>query len=144
MKKLNIDKNKILNIIVYSLLIFIVLFSLWTSQTKTDNSKLSYDKFIKMAKNKEISTVMINLNDTTFVATDNHKKNHTVDNPKYDNFKKDLLEYGIEVKESRTTNYMSYIFNFLQLAIMIFIMYKFYGVMLQQTKGGRQYEQSND
>ena len=130
-----IDKNKILNIIVYSLLIFIVLFSLWTSQTKTDNSKLSYDKFIKMAKNKEISTVMINLNDTTFVATDNHKKNHTVDNPKYDNFKKDLLEYGIEVKESRTTNYMSYIFNFLQLAIMIFIMYKFYGVMLQQTKG---------
>lgn len=135
MKKLNIDKNKILNIIVYSLLIFIVLFSLWTSQTKTDNSKLSYDKFIKMAKNKEISTVMINLNDTTFVATDNHKKNHTVDNPKYDNFKKDLLEYGIEVKESRTTNYMSYIFNFLQLAIMIFIMYKFYGVMLQQTKG---------
>lgn len=135
MKKLNIDKNKILNIIVYSLLIFIVLFSLWTSQTKTDNSKLSYDKFIKMAKNKEISTVMINLNDTTFVATDNHKKNHTVDNPKYDNFKKDLLEYGIEVKESRTTSYMSYIFNFLQLAIMIFIMYKFYGVMLQQTKG---------
>lgn len=135
MKKLNIDKNKILNIIVYSLLIFIVLFSLWVSQTKTDNSKLSYDKFIKMAKNKEISTVMINLNDTTFVATDNHKKNHTVDNPKYDNFKKDLLEYGIEVKESRTTNYMSYIFNFLQLAIMIFIMYKFYGVMLQQTKG---------
>jgi len=135
MKKLNIDKNKILNIIVYSLLIFIVLFSLWASQTKTDNSKLSYDKFIKMAKNKEISTVMINLNDTTFVATDNHKKNYTVDNPKYDNFKKDLLEYGIEVKESRTTNYMSYIFNFLQLAIMIFIMYKFYGVMLQQTKG---------
>ena len=122
MKKLNIDKNKILNIIVYSLLIFIVLFSLWASQTKTDNSKLSYDKFIKMAKNKEISTVMINLNDTTFVATDNHKKNYTVDNPKYDNFKKDLLEYGIEVKESRTTNYMSYIFNFLQLAIMIFIM----------------------
>lgn len=135
MKKLNIDKNKILNIIVYSLLIFIVLFSLWASQTKIDNSKLSYDKFIKMAKNKEISTVMINLNDTTFVATDNHKKNYTVDNPKYDNFKKDLLEYGIEVKESRTTNYMSYIFNFLQLAIMIFIMYKFYGVMLQQTKG---------
>lgn len=135
MKKLNIDKNKILNIIVYSLLIFIVLFSLWASQTKTDDSKLSYDKFIKMAKNKEISTVMINLNDTTFVATDNHKKNYTVDNPKYDNFKKDLLEYGIEVKESRTTNYMSYIFNFLQLAIMIFIMYKFYGVMLQQTKG---------
>ena len=132
MKKLN--ENKFINRMIYSILIILTILTIAVSQANAlSSNKMSYDKFIKMAQNKEISTVNIDLKATTFIATDNNDKRYTVDNPKYDNFKKDLLEYGIEVKETGNINYAGYLFNVIQIGIMIFIVYKFFGVMQQQS-----------
>ena len=119
---------------IYSILIILTILTIAVSQANAlSSNKMSYDKFIKMAQNKEIANVNIDLKATTFIATDNNDKHYTVDNPKYDNFKKDLLEYGIEVKETGNINYAGYLFNVIQIGIMIFIVYKFYGVMQQQS-----------
>ena len=132
MKKLN--ENKFINRMIYSILIILTILTIAVSQANAlSSNKMSYDKFIKMAQNKEIANVNIDLKATTFIATDNNDKHYTVDNPKYDNFKKDLLEYGIEVKETGNINYAGYLFNVIQIGIMIFIVYKFYGVMQQQS-----------
>lgn len=132
MKKLN--ENKFINRMIYSILIILTILTIAVSQANAlSSNKMSYDKFIKMAQNKEIANVNIDLKATTFIATDNNDKRYTVDNPKYDNFKKDLLEYGIEVKETGNINYAGYLFNVIQIGIMIFIVYKFYGVMQQQS-----------
>ena len=134
MKKNN---EKISNKFIYALLIVIVLLSLSVSYMNGNSvTKLSYDKFVKMAENKEIKDVSINLKDSTFTATDTNKQRYTVDNPKYDNFKKDLLEYGIDVKEDNSSNYTSIIFNLLQLGFMIFIGYNFYQMIKGQTNSG--------
>ena len=136
MRKKNFKKNNFFSLFVSSLLIFLVFTTIITNYLiKNQDSKLSYDKFIKMAEKKEITSVMINLNNTTFLATDTNNKTYTVDNPKYDTFKKDLLEYGIEVKESSSNLYMNYLFNFLQIGLMIFICYKFYSMIKQQSNG---------
>ena len=88
---------------------------------------------MKMAKNKEITSVSINLSNSTFTAIDTNNNEYIVDNPKYDDFKKDLLEYGIDVTENKTSNYMSYIFSFAELGLMIFMVYKIYGTFQQQN-----------
>lgn len=130
----NLNENKFINRMIYSILIILTILTIAVSQANAlSSNKMSYDKFIKMAQNKEIANVNIDLKATTFIATDNNDKRYTVDNPKYDNFKKDLLEYGIEVKETGNINYAGYLFNIIQIGIMIFIVYKFYGVMQQQS-----------
>lgn len=130
----NLNENKFINRMIYSILIILTILTIAVSQANAlSSNKMSYDKFIKMAQNKEIANVNIDLKATTFIATDNNNKRYTVDNPKYDNFKKDLLEYGIEVKETGNINYAGYLFNIIQIGIMIFIVYKFYGVMQQQS-----------
>lgn len=133
MKKQNVNTK--INLFIYSLLIIVVMLTLAVSYTNSLTNDLSYDKFMKMAKNKEIDSVLINLSDSTFIATDTNDKEYIVDNPKYDNFKKDLLEYGINVKENKSMNYINYLLSFLQIGIMIFIAYSFFKAYNNQTNG---------
>ena len=133
-KKFNNQKS--FNLFIYILLSIIVILTITVgSMNKFNINDLSYEKFTKMAKNKEIKEVSINLKDPTFIATDRNKKVYIIENPKYDNFKKELLEYGIKVEEKGTSNYMSYIFNFLQLGLMIFIGFKVFQMISQQNGG---------
>lgn len=128
-KQLTSRLTKFIIVLIASIL-FMVAFTQAFGNTQT---KLSYSKFMEKVNANKIEKVMINLSDSTFVAVGKNEKMYTVDNPKYDNFKKDLLEKGVEVTEEHATSYVNLMFNVLQLAIMIVIGFAFYNLMKQQV-----------
>lgn len=98
-------------------------------------TELSYNKFQKKVNEKQIDKVIINFSESTFLAMDKKDNVYKIDNPKYSEFKKDLLEKGIKVEEKKNGNYASVFFNVIQIGIMIAIGCAFYNLMNQQTKG---------
>lgn len=98
-------------------------------------TELSYNKFQKKVNEKQIDKVIINFSESTFIAMDKKDNVYKIDNPKYSEFKKDLLEKGIKVEEKKNGNYASVFFNVIQIGIMIAIGCAFYNLMNQQTKG---------
>jgi len=86
---------------------------------------ISYNEFMEMVENKEIDNIEINLTNDTFEVEDHNGNHYLTDNPKYSNFKKDMLEQGVEVSEYKTINYMSGLFNIISLTILISILFLF-------------------
>lgn len=128
-KQLTSRLTKFIIILIASILLMVA----FTQAFGNTQTKLSYSKFMGKVNANKIEKVMINLSDSTFVAVGKNEKMYTVDNPKYDNFKKDLLEKGVEVTEEHATSYVNLMFNVLQLAIMIVIGFAFYNLMKQQV-----------
>lgn len=128
-KQLTSRLTKFIIVLIASILLMVA----FTQVFGNTQTKLSYSKFMEKVNANKIEKVMINLSDSTFVAVGKNEKMYTVDNPKYDNFKKDLLEKGVEVTEEHATSYVNLMFNVLQLAIMIVIGFAFYNLMKQQV-----------
>lgn len=128
-KQLTSRLTKFIIVLIASILLMVA----FTQAFGNTQTKLSYSKFMEKVNANKIEKVMINLSDSTFVAVGKNEKMYTVDNPKYDNFKKDLLEKGVEVTEEHATSYVNLMFNVLQLAIMIVIGFAFYNLMKQQV-----------
>lgn len=128
-KQLTSRLTKFIIVLIASILLMVA----FTQAFGNTQTKLSYSKFMGKVNANKIEKVMINLSDSTFVAVGKNEKMYTVDNPKYDNFKKDLLEKGVEVTEEHATSYVNLMFNVLQLAIMIVIGFAFYNLMKQQV-----------
>lgn len=61
--------------------------------------EISYNEFNQMVDNKEVKKVLINLKSDTFTIIDNNDKKYTTDNPKYSEFKKDLLTKDVKIEE---------------------------------------------
>lgn len=128
-KQLTSRLTKFIIVLIASILLMVA----FTQAFGNTQTKLSYSKFMEKVNANKIEKVIINLSDSTFVAVGKNEKMYTVDNPKYDNFKKDLLEKGVEVTEEHATSYVNLMFNVLQLAIMIVIGFAFYNLMKQQV-----------
>lgn len=129
----------------------------WTG--KEDRQKIPYTEFIEYAESGKVESIDIALSDKEFKftfrdgvqrdekfekegktqnGTGRKKQNaegnpvYVVPNPKYDNFKKDMLELGIEVKEhTGSSSYTSYI----QSGMLLFFMVSFLSVFYKQTGG---------
>lgn len=93
------NKKDIKSIVVPLFFIILLFVSFLFSPIEDKTQYLEYKSFMEMVDKKEINKVYLNFNKDTFVATDNNNKNYNVNNPKYDTFKKDLLEKGIDVEE---------------------------------------------
>lgn len=93
------NKKDIKSIVVPLFFIILLFVSFLFSPIEDKTQYLEYKSFMEMVDKKEINKVYLNFNEDTFVATDNNNKNYNVNNPKYDTFKKDLLEKGIDVEE---------------------------------------------
>ncbi len=66
----------------------------------TEKDVVSYNEFIVMAENHEIKEITIDYNSDTFTfQTTTSDKTFITDNPRYDDFKKDMLSYDIKVSE---------------------------------------------
>jgi len=66
---------------------------------KQDIPSMNYLEFLNKANNKQIEQVKINLDKDVFKTKDTNGNEYLVNNPKYDDFKKDLLSMNINVKE---------------------------------------------
>jgi len=114
-------------------LLFLTLFSGLAIKTKT----ISYAEFLERVEKKEVESIEINLDKNEFIFTDNNENTYITENPKYDNFKKDMLEKGIEVKEMKSFNFSVLISLFINVGFFILIFYslKSFSKMAMNEKG---------
>lgn len=128
MKKNN-RKGRILDAVIGFILLIIILMTIinYLPSDKEKPKELSYKEFMQYAKEGMVESINIVLSDETFRFTlkDDKKEEKKKEeylkapNPKYEDFKKDMLELGIEVNESKSfANYSSYIFSIASLLIM--------------------------
>lgn len=61
--------------------------------------EVKYEEFLKMADKKNVKKIVWSEKKDAFTFYDKDEKPYSTENPKYEDFKKDMLEKGIEVKE---------------------------------------------
>ena len=85
--------------------------------------EVKYEEFLKMADKKNVKKIVWSEKKDAFTFYDKAEKPYSTENPKYEDFKKDMLEKGIEVKEiGGLSNY--------ETPIMIIVQLAMYGVFL--------------
>ena len=93
--------------------------------------EVKYEEFLKMADKKNVKKIVWSEKKDAFTFYDKDEKPYSTENPKYEDFKKDMLEKGIEVKEiGGLSNYETPIMIIVQLA-----MYGVFFVLLFKTSG---------
>ncbi|KOY65515.1 ATP-dependent metallopeptidase FtsH/Yme1/Tma family protein [Clostridium sporogenes] len=98
--KININKYVIGILIVISILIP----TLKSYAVNLNATKTSYNIFVKQMKNNEIKKIHIDFKDDNFVFINNKNNKYITDNPKTNDFKKELLQYNIEINEMHKQN----------------------------------------
>ncbi|NFR59080.1 cell division protein FtsH [Clostridium botulinum] len=98
--KININKYVICILIVISILIP----TLKSYAVNLNATKTSYNIFVKQMKNNEIKKIHIDFKDDNFVFINNKNNKYITDNPKTNDFKKELLQYNIEINEMHKQN----------------------------------------
>lgn len=93
--------------------------------------EVKYEEFLKMTNKKNVKKIVWSEKKDAFTFYDKAEKPYSTENPKYEDFKKDMLEKGIEVKEiGRLSNYETPIMIIVQLA-----MYGVFFGLLFKTSG---------
>lgn len=93
--------------------------------------EVKYEEFLKMADKKNVNKIVWSEKKDAFTFYDKAEKPYSTENPKYEDFKKDMLEKGIEVKEiGGLSNYETPIMIIVQLA-----MYGVFFGLLFKTSG---------
>lgn len=93
--------------------------------------EVKYEEFLKMADKKNVKKIVWSEKKDAFIFYDKAEKPYSTENPKYEDFKKDMLEKGIEVKEiGGLSNYETPIMIIVQLA-----MYGVFFGLLFKTSG---------
>ena len=93
--------------------------------------EVKYEEFLKMADKKNVKKIVWSEKKDAFTFYDKAEKPYSTENPKYEDFKKDMLEKGIEVKDiGGLSNYETPIMIIVQLA-----MYGVFFGLLFKTSG---------
>lgn len=102
--KKKLRKNRIAStIMAIFIVICIIIGCSPTTRNAIKNStpkEIKYEKFLKMTENNKVKQIIWSDNKDTFTFYDTKNKIYSSENPKYDDFKKDMLEKGIDVKET--------------------------------------------
>lgn len=130
--------------IAIALLIFTYTFAQLFLNFNTEKTEvISFNQFNQMVQNKEIKKVSINLKGNTFTVIDNNNKKYTTDNPKYDNFKKELLLKGVEVEELSEPFILKLLSSILPMIFFGFIIYYIYSKQGKLLTGNTSKQISN-
>lgn len=122
----------ILSALVLTTFIFSILFL--NANSEYGLKEVTYNEFKSMAKANKVEEVIINFSNSTFQFLDKDGKNYETSNPNYDDFKKDLLEMGIKVKEKNNVNATS-VFSIIFNLAFIGIMFYFLSNMMKSQMG---------
>lgn len=122
-RRKRIIKRSKLAIILGILVIIFSLFIQAYNETKPAEANLTYTEFKNMLDNEKISKAQIISNSDTFTITDTDGNEYEVINPKYDDFRKDLLEQGVEIEVRKTSlaSSISSVMVTIPVTIMMFI-----------------------
>ncbi|MEE0929972.1 MAG: ATP-dependent metallopeptidase FtsH/Yme1/Tma family protein [Acutalibacteraceae bacterium] len=134
---------KVLLCLLPVLLLLVVLASFNTTGQVEDYT-VTYEEFQNMIKNGKVEEVTIDLNAETFTfKVEDKEHSYQTTNPRYDDFKKDLLEQGVEVKEKKDFNYSILTSMLTPLVIFGAMMIFMNKQMGGNDKVGYQYDKSN-
>ena len=129
-KKDNKDKKHCNKKIVIVLLIAVLgIGSFLGEKGFSKPQEISYKEFCQKVESNDVSEISINMEKDSFTFKDSKDVKYKTSNPKYDDFKKDMLEKGIKVKENETLIDPAY-------GLML-ILYVAFGVMLYQLYTGK-------
>ena len=94
---------------------------------------VSYNDFLEMARNHEIEKIdwTENNNDVIFYTKDN--ASYKTENPKYEDFKKDILMYGIDVDEKE--NFFQKYESIVMISVQLILYIVLYSFLLSKMKG---------
>lgn len=102
--KKKLRKNRIASTImaIFIVICIIIGFSPTTRNAIKNSTpkEIKYEKFLKMTEDNKVKRIIWSDNKDTFTFYDTKNKIYSSENPKYDDFKKDMLEKGIDVKET--------------------------------------------
>lgn len=102
--KKKLRKNRIAStVMAIFIVICIIIGCSPTTRNAIKNStpkEIKYEKFLKMTEDNKVKRIIWSDNKDTFTFYDTKNKIYSSENPKYDDFKKDMLEKGIDVKET--------------------------------------------
>lgn len=102
--KKKLRKNRIAStIMAIFIVICIIIGCSPTTRNAIRNStpkEIKYEKFLKMTEDNKVKRIIWSDNKDTFTFYDTKNKIYSSENPKYDDFKKVMLEKGIDVKET--------------------------------------------
>ena len=90
---------------------------------------VQYDDFLTLVENDEVGVVLLNYGSSSFtfyLASDENTEYYS-DNPRYEDFKKDMLEQGIEVIEETDSPFLSLFISLIPTLLII-------GVFVWMTK----------
>lgn len=132
MKKLR--NRKILSFVIIIITGFFLGLE-FSNYKKSTTTEITYNEFIKKVEKKEISQIELDLKQgNKIIAIDNNKKKYLTDNPKYENFKLDMLKENIEVKEFVTNNTLSILYTIISMMTPFLIVGAMIYVLKAQTK----------
>lgn len=101
------DKNKfkkilmVLGTVLLLLSPVLILITLNPIIQEKKPKEIKYEKFLDLVEDEKVKEIRWSENKDTITVTDKKNKKYETENPKYENFKKDMLEHGIEVTESQ-------------------------------------------
>lgn len=119
MPEKNNKKNKSRGLTTAAIVLMIAIVTLLNSlSANVEDNGVKYEEFLEMVEAGSVKTITWAKNDETMSFVDSDEKLYTTENPKYDDFKKDMLEKGVEVKEaSSISDYDSTILILVQIAL---------------------------
>ena len=145
-------KDKIVKIISYIILAVLIVTAgagLYVGSGPGRPGKpkeIKYEKFLDMVDAGQIKEIKWNEDDEAITAYDKKDKEYTTSNPKYDDFKVDMLEQGVEVKESEMLKkYETPIMMAVQLLMYAALFYAMSNIMgIGSIKSTRKKEQKSN
>ena len=106
--------------LILSFVLMFTLIYIASLTTQTPIKEVAFSEFMTMVEDEKGVSVEIGLGYAEkFTFTDVDGNVYKTDNPKSLNFKRELLDYGIEVKEVAQSSWASIIVSVLQYAMLI-------------------------
>lgn len=115
----NKRKKSLIRILLPFLITFFVVTLFYMASKPPAPKTISYQNFMKKVNRKEISKVNIDLKESKLSFVDTNNSFYITDNPKYDTFKKDLLEKGVSINEIKTTHIGDILYKTYSLAFVV-------------------------
>lgn len=109
------------------------------TQFQPEGTDLSYNEFWDKLESGQIESVDIYSTGNTFTAHTKDGESLVVPNPKYDEFRKDLMETGVEVKTAQMSAFDAFQNLLLQLPIYLFMGVLIYYLISSMSSVARSY-----
>lgn len=92
------DKKKI---IITAIITIVVICTCCVTMVKKNKkpTEIKYEKFLEMVSDKKVDSIAWSEDSEYVTVIDKKEKEYLTENPRYEDFKKDMLEQGIEVTE---------------------------------------------